>query len=86
MQTEESFGELPIGDLVGRFESDIRFGCHSTRAEASRSLAGQELQRRGETDRDRVVKALAARIEGMSASTRLDARVRDGLEMLHGWM
>lgn len=39
--------ELQLSELIEDFERDMRIGCHSRRAETSRSPAGQEIRRRG---------------------------------------
>ena len=76
---------MSVADLLAHFENDVRYGCHSTRAEASRSLAGKELETRGED----AVQALTARQNEMSQQSQengVEAGVRCGIEMLLSWM
>jgi len=70
-----------VADLIARFENDVRFGCHSVRAEVSRSLAGQELERRG----GEIVQALEDRLKVAPAKNDVDYNVRKGLIMLFYW-
>jgi len=74
-----------LTDLLARFENDIRFGCHSVRAEASRSAAGKALQRH----RVEAMSLVDRRMIAMNASQVVDPveeGVLDGLGMLFEWM
>ena len=71
--------------LLDRFESDIRFGCHSTWIEAGRSQAGKRLCRIG----TKALPDIEVRVNALDAQRRgslLDESVLDGLRMLLGWM
>lgn len=82
---ERNLKLVSIPDLVDRFENDIRFGCHSTLAEASRSLAGKELQKRTGGE---VIAVLYARWNEMNKKTLsgVEESVRIGLGMLIQWI
>ena len=78
---DNDLSAMSVADLIARFEKDIRFGCHSTRAEASRSLAGQELERRGEE----TIQAIQNRLKVIQTNNDVDLSVRTGLTMLLHW-
>jgi hypothetical protein len=83
--TDQNLKVMSVVDLLERLEKDIRYGCHSTRAEASRSFAGKELRSRGEE----AVRAITNRLQVMNEpppKDGLEARVRDGIEMILYWM
>ena len=75
---------MSVNDLLGRFDNDIRYGCHSAEAEARRSFAGQELRKRGEEG----VRAVAGRLQEMPqpSENALEARVREGFAILFSWI
>lgn len=88
MKTTENLELLSIPDLMERFEKDIRFGCHSTRAEASRSLAGKELEKRAKTSGKEVALALTSRLNELTSQSLDDVEksVRNGIDMLLTWI
>jgi hypothetical protein len=83
--TEQALEMISVVALLAGFEMDIRYGGHSTIVEASRSSAGKELCRRGEE----AIKIITHRLQEMNErppKDSLEARVRDGVEMLLCWM
>jgi hypothetical protein len=84
----ENLDSLSIPDLMERFEKDIRSGCHPTRAEASRSLAGKELEKRADRNSREIVPALALRLSDMRRQSLdgVEKSVYDGLDMLLTWI
>jgi len=85
MNVDQDLKTMSVPDLLARFENDIRYGCHSTRAETSRSSAGKELQTRGEE----AIRTITARWSAMrrpSEESQVEAGVRRGLAMILAWM
>ena len=88
METTQNLELFSIHQLIDRFEKDIRYGCHSTRAEASRSAAGKELEKRARIDEKEIVPALAARLNEMTGQSLndLERSVCNGVDMLLTWI
>jgi hypothetical protein len=85
MSTTGNLGLLSVSDLIACFENDIRFGCHPTNAEVSRSIAGRELRKRVEANDSGVIPALTARsaeMDRMPLLNDVEKSVRDGLSLL----
>ncbi len=82
METE-NLSSLSISELIERFEKDIRFGCHSTLAEASHSQAGKELRRR-----EGVTSKLLSHWKEMGERSLdgTEASVRVGIGFLIQWL
>jgi hypothetical protein len=72
--------EMSLLELFDRFEKDIRYGCHSLRAEVSRSQAGMEIQKRSATSLPEI-EAYAKAKSGLP-----DDRVLLGWAMLLRWI
>jgi hypothetical protein len=82
---DQNLKTMSVTDLVARLENDIRYGCHSVRAETSRSFAGMELRIRGAE----AIRAITNQLQVMNAQPPKDdveRRVRDGIEMFLCWM
>jgi len=76
---------MSVPELLVRLEADIYYGCHSTRAEASRSFARKELRHRGE----KAIAAIVVRLQEMAEQPLEDEckkSVRDGLALTLYWM
>lgn len=85
MDSNQDLEAMSLPQLVKRFENDIRYGCHSTRAEASRSLAGKELQRRGKESLQEIAARWGA-IDQQAPENQVEIGVRNGLAMLIAWI
>jgi hypothetical protein len=85
MSLTENLESLSIPDLLGRFENDIRFGCHPTIVEATRSEAGKELQKRRKGE---VLPLLVARWREMNVQSlnEVEGGVRVGITLLIQWV
>ena len=83
LRSDTGFADTHPSDLLDRFESDIRYDAHSTRAKVSRSKAGKEIRCRGgelvPLVRERVATLKAA------AKTAVDEEVVEGFKLLLDW-
>ncbi len=73
-----------VTELINEFEDDVRYGCHSTRAEASRSLAGKKLVALGAIMHHEVLAHLDALLE-KEQTTAVEEGVREGWYSLLLW-
>ena len=83
--TDQDLKTMSVADLLARLERNIRYGCHSTRAEAGRSFAGKELRNRGKEAAKTIADRLLA-LNAQESQDPIDARVRDGLVLVLCWM
>lgn len=88
MNTLEVLEPISIPELIKRFENDIRYGCHSTVAEASRSHAGKELEKRAKFNGSEIIPALTLRLDEMNRQTLngVEKSVYNGINMLLNWI
>jgi hypothetical protein len=83
--TDQNLKTMSVTDLLSRLENDIRYGCHSTRAEASRSFAGKELRERGREAAEAIVQRLLT-LNEQEPENPVEAGVRNGLTLVLYWM
>lgn len=81
---DREFESMSIADLLERLERNIRYGCHSTCAEAGRSFAGQELRRRGRDAGFAIIRRLLEM--NQQPLNAVELRVSEGLVMVLCWM